>query len=326
MFAPHKPHPLALAPNRPQPAGWERMLLRTRERAAWLALATSAGLTTTAMLLVSRPEADAEHGIAIASGLLVAAIGALVALAFRTTNQQKREHSQETISIAGGVAHGFNNQLTAILGHVGQVRDELERLGVSDHIVQDLDGIELAADECANVTSNLLAFAAPHPGRKESLQLDDLLRQRLTSPNRVEGSLAVYLTVDTPGVTVTADREWLLRIFDELLANAALAVADHVRVRVVAEPVTQGAPALTRISFIDDGEGIAQQDLARIFEPFFTTRGLASARGLGLAAVEGLVTAMGGEVTATSEVGRGTEVSFTLPLRDQASARRRLVG
>ena len=125
---------------------------------------------------------------------------------------------------------------------------------------------------------------------------------------------AVVLDVVDGDLKVLADPQGLHQIFRNLLENALRHVGEGGTIRLA---VTAGGAGFIEIAVSDDGEGIPAESLPRIFERFYRADS-ARARevggtGLGLAIVRHLVVAMGGSVSAESELGRGTTIRFTLP-------------
>jgi len=139
--------------------------------------------------------------------------------------------------------------------------------------------------------------------------------------SNVELSLKLAAEEDT----VLADSNQLRQVFLNLIINAADAVSVEggdtggkleitTALETDADPDTKNAAARLKILFIDDGPGIAEENLGNIFDPFFTTKEPGRGTGLGLSVSFMIVECLGGTMTALSEHGRGTTMNISLPL------------
>jgi two-component system, chemotaxis family, CheB/CheR fusion protein len=220
--------------------------------------------------------------------------------------------------LAGGIAHDFNNILTGILGNAQFVRDELPPEG---ELSESVDDILTAVRRAAEVCAQMLAYS----GRSRfvlsdvnlsSLVLDTERLLRLGLGKTVHLNLE-GLALAVPPVRV--DRAQIQQVVMNLILNASEAIGKRqgtVRVRVQVAPPelvdeeARDVPWLC-LEVEDDGDGIAPEHLKRVFEPFFTTK--MKGRGLGLAAVQGIVKAHGGALAVESRVGVGTVFRLLLP-------------
>ncbi len=219
--------------------------------------------------------------------------------------------------IAGGMAHEFNNLLTVIIGNA-----ELTAMTLpTDAPVRtQLDQIEQAARRATDLTRQLLAYAGKGKVLPRPTDLNLLLREI-----RVHLALPANVALQVePGERlpkVLADESQLRQMVVNLLANAIEALDGQpgtvaIRTDAIAvpsmEPDARGAgDRSVRFQISDTGSGMTDEVLARIFEPFFTTK--FTGRGLGLAAVQGIVRTHGGTISVRSRVGRGTEFTVILP-------------
>jgi len=244
--------------------------------------------------------------------------------ALRVRDAQQADMLQTVGQLAGGVAHDFNNLLTVIAANAELLRVVATPADVTQ---RELDEIERASAQATDLTRQLLAFGQLLPSDAADVDVRRLLG-RLES--RVRDLLPAYVTIesafDADDVTVHADAELLAEALLGIVRNAADAMADGGTCRLelsrcaLADPLvdvpdTVPAGAWIVLAVHDTGTGITAEALPHIFEPFFTTKGVGRGRGLGLAAVYGIVRQAGGRCTVRSEPGRGTCVSVWLPDR-----------
>jgi signal transduction histidine kinase/CheY-like chemotaxis protein len=285
-------------------------------------------------------------------GLLAASVGAMVTLLVVRQIQELRENrrlfaaqlAQEARmrqaqkldavgQMAGGLAHDFNNVLTAIRGY-----SELLASDLSNHALarEDLRHIEEAVDRAAAVTRKLLALSRNQPIQPVVLSpaavvrdLLPLLRQLAT--DRVE----VQLALDPATPTVKADQGQLEQVVLNLAANARDAMPGGGRLRIATGRRVLDAPNLAPaagrlsglaggeyavVSVTDEGEGMTPEVQARIFEPFFTTKAHDRGLGLGLAMVKSTVDECAGAIDVQSLPKRGTTFTILLPATREVSS------
>ncbi|MEM7409992.1 MAG: ATP-binding protein [Myxococcota bacterium] len=229
----------------------------------------------------------------------------------RLQEQLGRSRRLETLGrLAGGVAHDFNNKLTAVLGNASVLRESFEPTDSRQAMLADL---EHAAEYCSNLTQDLLDFAQAAPRARSEVSvrgfLDDLIQ---TMRPQLPRSLAVRVDVTEPGLRVYADPTQLERVFSNLLLNARDATAGEGRVTIAAHTIDRGRQI--EIEIVDDGAGMDAETRDRIFDPFYSRK--RTGTGLGLAIVHGIVTGHGGEVRVESEPGQGARFSTSWPAAD----------
>lgn len=225
-------------------------------------------------------------------------------------------HRLESLGrLAGGIAHDFNNILTGIIGTASLLHEDLPP--GAEEARSDVASILDGAHRAKALIDELLAFSRDQPLELRRIDL-------ATQETRFEGILRRVLGEDVelevhadPGLVVEADTNRLERILVELGANAVEAMprGGTVRCRMMESP-DEGEMALLVVE--DTGEGMSEEVLERAFEPFYSTRDLHDGAGLGLSAVHGAVTQMGGDVRIESDPGRGTRVTIRLPLAPEA--------
>ncbi len=210
--------------------------------------------------------------------------------------------------LASGVAHDVNNLLVGVLGNAGVLMESLD--GEDAAIAHE---IELAAQRCAELTEQVLAFAGRSQAKNEVLDLVSLVDEmvRLSRSGRDAG-VVLTLENDQRAARVSGDATQLGQVILNLLTNAFESGARHVTVKLGNE----ASQAVLMVE--DDGVGIPAEVVERIFEPFFTTK--PKGRGLGLASSSGIIRAHGGDISVSSTVGEGSRFCLTLPLSEGAVA------
>ena len=263
-------------------------------------------LATVALLLagaVAEREAAVQQGISEREQRLAEALA-------RNQLEHKLHESERLRSLgllAGGVAHDFNNILVPIRGNA-------ELLGLSHELDPEeremAKDIELAAVRASELCQRLLAYAGQAPSTSVAVDLGQLLEE-LRKLLRSTISKKVRLKVDAPYSlpAVHGDPSLLRQVFMNLVLNGAEAIGDALGTVLVRATPTQDAVV---VEVVDDGPGMDTETRERIFDPFFTTK--FAGRGLGLAAVRGIVDTHGGEISVHSAPGEGTRFVLRLPV------------
>ncbi|GJE09489.1 hybrid sensor histidine kinase/response regulator [Methylobacterium longum] len=255
--------------------------------------------------------------------------GRLIGLAKVTRDITERRSGQEALEkargslfqaqkmealggLSSGIAHDFNNILTVILGNLDLLRraPEQRRERLINNAVQ-------AVEQGRKLTQQLLAFGRRHLHQPEVLDLnrlilgmDDMLKQSLRGDIRVEFDLAQELW------PVEVDPAQLQIALINLAVNARDAMPRGGQFRIRTENVTAPGSDLEQsvaIAVSDTGSGMPPEVVARAFEPFFTTKEVGKGTGLGLPQVYAFAQQSRGSVRITSEVGRGTTFTISLP-------------
>ncbi|MCU1277190.1 MAG: Histidine kinase [bacterium] len=241
------------------------------------------------------------------------------------------QHAQRMEAVgrlAGGVAHDFNNILTAVRGHSEILLTVLEP--DSPHR-RHADQIHRAAMRAAALTSQLLAFSRKQVLQPRTLDLNSLVANLTVMLQRLIGEhIELRTTLGDRLGSVRADAGQLEQVLANLVINArdampsggVLSIAtENAEVADVAESQHSGVPIgrWVVLSVRDTGSGIDASTRARIFEPFFTTKEPGKGTGLGLSTAYGIVTQSGGQIVVDSTVGAGTTFRVFLPRIDAAS-------
>ena len=271
--------------------------------------------------------------LALTAMLLVAVplVGWLIARRERQIQEEQRElerrlaESQKMEAIgklAGGVAHDFNNMLTAILGYASMIQEDAPpKSSIRDQALQ----IRRAAENAASLTQKLLAFS-----RKQVLQSDPLdFRSMLGNllplvRNAVGEDVTVSTQIGEDLWLILADPVQVEQSILNLAINAREAMPNGGTLQIAARnaprphgerrPDADVKPGdYVQITVTDTGIGMDEATRTRMFEPFFTTKAPGKGTGLGLSTVYGFVRQCGGYIGVLSTPGKGTSIELLLP-------------
>ena len=259
--------------------------------------------------------------------------------ALREADAQLR-HAQKLEAVgrlAGGVAHEFNNILTAITANL-----ELALLSLPEEepIRQDLLVALTAARRAGGLTRQLLVFGRRDPGDARRVDVGRLVTELEVMLQRLAGeNVEVVLVQSTASPMVMADAGQLQQILLNLVSNARDAMPDggtvQIEVARVGAEELEGQPGLlsadaepslirrpehewVTLSVGDTGAGMSLQTVDRILEPFFTTKGPGAGSGLGLPVVNGIVLQLGGRIYLETAPGAGSRFTIALPAAPDA--------
>jgi two-component system cell cycle sensor histidine kinase/response regulator CckA len=253
-------------------------------------------------------------------------IGVVLVFSDVTERRKMEANIQESMrmnaiaTLAGGIAHEFNNALAGVSGNI-------ELLGMDMPDDKDIDKYAKpmmdSVHRMAGLTSQLLAYAKGGMCHPKTLSLNDLVRDTLpviqhniTSTIQIESDLSADIS------NVKVDYTQMQMVLSAVLTNASEAMEDKGRIRIITrkeevdEVFAKTNPDLKPGSYVcltieDEGKGMDKETASRVFEPFFTTKFLG--RGLGMAATYGIIKNHGGSISLYSELGKGTVVRIYLP-------------
>jgi signal transduction histidine kinase/ActR/RegA family two-component response regulator len=227
--------------------------------------------------------------------------------------------------LAAGVAHDFNNNLTAIMGSAELLKLELPGANGARELS---DGILQASQRLAELTRQLLAYSRKARMLQSPTDLHAVIDQAVTLARRsMDPNITIVTELNARHSTVSGDASLLQSAVLNLLVNARDAMPNGGVLTVATSTVeltrssAGGLPAGTCIvlEVIDTGRGIPKEQVSSIFDPFFTTKPVGKGTGLGLAAVAGTVKAHGGSIEVNSDVQTGTAFRVYLPCTEPDS-------
>ena len=240
----------------------------------------------------------------------------------RLESQLHQAQKMESVgSLAGGVAHDFNNKLCVILGcaylaSVGSDPDKLQHY---------LEEIREAAEQSADLTRQLLAFARKQTIIPKVLNLNEVVTKILKMLRRLIGEDIILAWQPAPDLWhIKVDPSQIDQILANLCVNARDSITGTGTITIETENCTIYADYCAhyvdvvpgdyvRLVVSDTGCGMTHETLERIFEPFFTTKEMGKGTGLGLATVFGIVKQNNGFISVHSKPGGGTTFTISLP-------------
>jgi PAS domain S-box-containing protein len=240
---------------------------------------------------------------------------------------RKSERMESIATLAGGIAHQFNNALTAVAGNI-----ELLELDAPDNktIAPYIGDIKTSTNRMTQLTVQLLTYARGGKYRAKKIALRDFVRDTLPS---IGHATAPAIHIDTYFADdifdIEADPTQMQMVLSVLLMNSVESMEGKGRIRIdcenetVSEQIAEGFPGLRPgryacMLITDHGRGMDKETKDRIFDPFFTTK--FQGRGLGMAGVYGFIKSHNGYITVDSELGKGTRVKMYLPAYDSPHA------
>ena len=231
----------------------------------------------------------------------------------------------ESLSVpSGGVAHNFNSLLTAIMGNAELA---MEKLHEESPAFRNLQKIEASAATAAELASQMLQYAGMGRFVVETLDLSKLVREiKALIESLLTRRITLHYELADELPLIKADVPQVQQLILNLILNAVEAVGEAQGTITLATSAIRAEMRWLRDAFLTDelqpgvysrikisdtGPGIPEEDRSKIFDPFFTTK--FTGRGLGLAAVQGIVRGHGGAIRVFSEVGKGTTMDILFP-------------
>jgi len=218
--------------------------------------------------------------------------------------------------MASGVAHEINNPLVGVIGFAEML---VERNDLPEDVIERLKIIHDGGQRVASIVDRLLSFARQSKAEKAYVDINQIIETTL--------KLRAY-EMETAGIEVVsrlapelpqtvADAGHLQEVFINLIMNAEKEmVLAHGNGKLLVR--TEAIDKTIRISFKDDGPGIAKENIDRIFDPFFTTREVGQGTGLGLSICQGIIAEHGGQIYVKSKPGKGATLIVEVPVVSMA--------
>ncbi len=255
----------------------------------------------------------------------------------RTEERLRQAQKMESIALlAGGVAHDFNNLLVGVIGNASLAVDMLPPESPAEELLRR---IIKSGEQAAHLTRQLLAYSGKGRFVIQPVDLSDVVREvtelvRSTAPKKI----AIQLDFEPGLPPIEADRGQIHQVLMNLIINAAEAIGNEAGLIAVRTGVRRVDERFVRelegwhittgkyvvLEVRDSGPGMDEAVKARLFDPFFTTK--AQGRGLGLAAVAGIVRGHKGAIRVESAPGRGACFLLLFPAMDSALAARAAAG
>ena len=235
-------------------------------------------------------------------------------------------HAQKMEAIgqlAGGVAHDFNNILTAIVGYSSLLQMKMSK---DDTLRHNVDQILASTERAANLVRSLLAFSRKHIIDLKPVKLNETIKRVEKLLSRVISEDIEFKTILTDeDLTIMADSGQIEQVLMNLATNARDAMPDGGLITIETKLVELGEEYIEThgygkpgmyalISVTDTGEGMDENIREKIFEPFFTTKEVGKGTGPGLSMAYGIIKQHNGYINVYSEFGKGTTFKIYLPL------------
>lgn len=238
-------------------------------------------------------------------------------------NQLLQSQKMEAIgTLSGGIAHDFNNLLTVIQGHTQLIMLDMNE---SSPHYRELKQIINATTRAANLTRQLLLFSRKQSMEFAPVNINKTITNLLKMIKRLIGeNISITTKLEDDIWSIEADEGNIEQVIMNIAVNARDAMPQGGRLIIQTEncEFTETESKLTpdgragrfvRISIEDTGTGIPPEILKNIFEPFFSTKETGKGTGLGLSVVYGIVKKHNGQITVSSEVGKGTIFKIYIP-------------
>lgn len=237
-------------------------------------------------------------------------------------NQFQLAQRMEAIgTLAGGLAHDFNNLMMGILGNVSIMMLDTE---ITSPHYEKLKKVEKLVQSGSRLTSQLLGYARKGKFELKIVDLNRIVQDSVEIFGRTRKEIAIHMDLSSTAGPVEIDRSQVEQVLFNLLINSADAMPDGGDIWLKTSIITpneirqkpykmkSGSYALLQIT--DTGHGMDAETQNRIFDPFFTTKEMGRGTGLGLASAYGIIKAHAGYIDVASEIGQGTTFTIYLPV------------
>ncbi|MBT8350175.1 MAG: PAS domain S-box protein [Deltaproteobacteria bacterium] len=234
---------------------------------------------------------------------------------------QQAQKLEAVGTLAGGIAHNFNNLLMGIQGHASLMLADMD----STHTYfENVNAINKYVSSAVDLTKQLLGFVRGGKYEVKPIDLNRLVKESANMFGRTRKEIKIHTEVKNSNIVVEVDRSQIEQVLMNLFVNAWQAMPNggdlYLEISSVnVDEVSKGVHKLFpgrygKISVTDTGTGMDEATLGKIFDPFFTTKEKSRGTGLGLASVYGIINNHMGEITVKSQVGKGTTFNVYLPI------------
>jgi signal transduction histidine kinase len=226
--------------------------------------------------------------------------------------------------LSAGIAHEIGNPIGIVMGYLELLKQaDITEDEKDEYIQRTQDEIE----RINNIIRQLLEISRPSNMGHKAVAVHDIVQDTadVLHVQPLMSNIELSLDLSAESDTVLADPDQLRQVFLNLIINAADAIsgdetANGGKVKIStryekdSDSNGHGASNNLKILFADNGPGISEENLSNIFDPFFTTKDPGKGTGLGLSVSFMIVESLGGKMTGTSELGKGTTLAISLPI------------
>jgi len=232
----------------------------------------------------------------------------------RTRKMYRADRLATLGELSAGAAHEIRNPLTSIRSSIQYLKRKLSDsadIEMANDLISEVDRIN-------EIIEGMLSFAKPKPLKKENTQLKTILIQtiQLVTNTARKKEIDICLNYQAGREDIFADPGQLKQLFLNIIMNAIQAIESvpgKIEINVIFYEDKNKYTPVYLIEFIDNGEGISDENIDKIFDPFYTTKN--DGTGLGLSISYGIINQHGGDIEFFSEPGKGTRVRVRIPLK-----------
>jgi len=242
------------------------------------------------------------------------------------THLRQTQKMEAVGTLAGGVAHDFNNILSAVIGYTEMALGESS---ISESPRRYLEQIYKAGERAKDLVKQILTFSRKQEQERKPVLATPIIKEGIKLlRSSLPTTINITQNIADVSVMILADPTQIHQVLMNLCTNAAHAMREKggiLNIQLIRErvdhdrplhPFNLGAGDYAKLTVSDTGHGIDVSVMERIYDPFFTTKAPGEGTGLGLSVVYGIVRDHGGAIDITSELGKGTTVNVFFPLED----------